>query len=80
TLTVLLAAAVFLVATDRLSGLLGGEDGDAAPAGGRVRRRAGACGRRGGVEKAAGGTPEGRARRSGRAQGESGTRGGPAGA
>ncbi|MBO1287956.1 M23 family metallopeptidase [Streptomyces sampsonii] len=32
TLTVLLAAAVFLVATDRLSGLLGGDDGDAAPA------------------------------------------------
>lgn len=32
TLTVLLAAAVFLVATDRLSGLLGGDDGDTAPA------------------------------------------------
>ncbi|MFE1151058.1 M23 family metallopeptidase [Streptomyces albidoflavus] len=32
TLTVLLAGAVFLVATDRLSGLLGGDDGDPAPA------------------------------------------------
>ncbi|MFC7468994.1 hypothetical protein ACFQVA_17875 [Actinomadura keratinilytica] len=32
TLTVVLAGAVFLVATDRLSGLLGGDDGDQAPA------------------------------------------------
>ncbi|MFF8566613.1 M23 family metallopeptidase [Streptomyces albidoflavus] len=32
TLTVLLAGLVFLVATDRLSGLLGGDEGDPAPA------------------------------------------------